>query len=237
MVPFWSSTGSFSQWAVGKRQKPSWVYWPDTPGGHFNSTSPGAEGTQGKCLSIGDTGLLHFKVPQLFQGWEGGFRWGMVKWPQSVPCDILCPHLTPCLVGGKGRALGPLSCTCGCPNTPCFLFDFSFSQFKLDLPQGQRRVWDSGCTSKSYILGLVLIFFLLSSQHSAKPSFSWGMAWNLFVAAWIGQSNRTYGGQSSCRYVRILSRNILYHLSALGPLTVCLVFPFSLWPRSWNIKI
>lgn len=41
MVPFWSSTGSFSQWAVGKHQKPSWVYWPDTPVG---ISTPQAQG-------------------------------------------------------------------------------------------------------------------------------------------------------------------------------------------------
>lgn len=118
------------------------------------------------------------------------------------------------------------------------LFDSPLSQVKFYLPLGQRRVCDNGYSllklmSKvwsSHFLSLVLRILLKHPSLGSKSTES------LHCYLTWSQSNRKYGGKSSCQHIKIIFPGIFYHLSALDSLTLPLVFPFSLWPRSWNIK-
>lgn len=118
------------------------------------------------------------------------------------------------------------------------LFDSPLSQVKFYLPLGQRRVCDNGYSllklmSKvwsSHFLSLVLRILLKHPSLGSKSTES------LHCYLTWSQSNRKYGGKSSCQHIKIIFPGSFYHLSALDSLTLPLVFPFSLWPRSWNIK-
>ena len=118
------------------------------------------------------------------------------------------------------------------PSSLCLLSNSALSQFKFYLPRGQRRVCNNGCGLPKLSSGPHICLSLVLRILLSHPSPEGINTESLHCFLNWSQSNRKYGEKSSCQHIERVSRSIFYRLAALDSLTLPLVFPFSLWPRS-----